>query len=119
MESFRKRHVVHIFRLVRRLLYEHYTKSTPVLQWFVTGRTVLIPKEGCEGTPDQFQLITNLKNAYKLYTEVVYNGKDVNNAYYAILVHGMISEQAKCHKNHFSIAWVDYQKPLTGCHSDG
>ena len=40
-------------------------------QWFVTGRTVLVPKEGCTGQPDQFRPITCLNTSYKLLTGTV------------------------------------------------
>ena len=36
--------------------------------WFVEGRTVLIPKAGCEGKPEQFRPITCLNNGYKAFT---------------------------------------------------
>ena len=37
--------------------------------WFAEGRTVLIPKDSCEGRPDQFQLpITCLNTGYKALT---------------------------------------------------
>ena len=42
-----------------------------ILEWLVKGRTVLIPKEGCEGKPDQYRPITVLNNAYKLFTGVL------------------------------------------------
>ena len=36
--------------------------------WLVRGRTVLIPKEGSTGKPDQYRLITCLNTMYKLLT---------------------------------------------------
>lgn len=36
--------------------------------WMVRGRTVLIPKEGCTGCPEQYRPITCLNTAYKIYT---------------------------------------------------
>ena len=38
--------------------------------WFVKGRTVLIPKEGCKGRPEQYRPITCLNTEYKLFTAV-------------------------------------------------
>ena len=39
-------------------------------EWLVKGRTVLIPKEGCQGRPEQYWPITCLNTAYKLMTAV-------------------------------------------------
>ena len=42
-----------------------------ILAWFVRGETVLIPKEGCQGRPDQYRPITCLNTSYKLLTAVL------------------------------------------------
>lgn len=44
-----------------------------VPEWFVKGRTVLIPKDGCEGRPDQFRPITCLNTGYKALTGALAN----------------------------------------------
>ena len=36
--------------------------------WLIHGRTVMIPKEGCVGEPEQFRPITCLNTTYKLLT---------------------------------------------------
>ncbi len=42
-----------------------------VPRWLISGRTVLIPKEGCIGLPGQYCLIVCLNAAYKLLTSVL------------------------------------------------
>ena len=37
-------------------------------EWLVRGRTVMLPKEGCTGRPDQYRPITCLNTTYKLLT---------------------------------------------------
>ena len=44
---------------------------TQIPAWIVHGRTVLIPKEGCEGRPEQFRPITCLNTQYKLLTAIL------------------------------------------------
>ena len=39
--------------------------------WLVMGRTVLIPKRGCQGLPERYRPITCLNTFYKLLTGVV------------------------------------------------
>ena len=39
--------------------------------WLMKGRTVLIPKEGCQGRTEQYQPITCLNTEYKLFTAVM------------------------------------------------
>lgn len=45
------------------------TKEVP--QWMVRGRTVMVPKENCEGKPDQFRPITCLNTSYKFLTGIL------------------------------------------------
>ena len=49
-------------RAVWDMLEEGDSDNIPT--WFVKGRTVLIPKAGCEGRPEQYQPITCLNTAY-------------------------------------------------------
>lgn len=106
--------------LLRQLLGEHYIKATPVPQWFVTGRTVLVPKDGCEGRPDQYRPITCLNTAYKFYTGVVYGLLLQHVEDNGILPleqnamrrgrRGCLSGRWERRQNLLSVAWVDYQK---------
>ena len=45
--------------------------SESIDAWFMKERTVLIPKAGCQGRPEQYQPITCLNTAYKLLTAVM------------------------------------------------
>ena len=45
--------------------------ETELPDWLVKGRTVLFPKDGCEGKPDQFRPINCLNCTYKLLTGVL------------------------------------------------
>ena len=56
-----------LWELVKNVL--DYRVSIP--DWLVIGRTVLIPKCGCQGLPKQYRPITCLNTAYKLLTGVV------------------------------------------------
>ncbi len=40
---------------LRSLVYQVLDGEAEVPDWLVEGRTVLIPKEGCEGKPEQFR----------------------------------------------------------------
>jgi len=42
-----------------------------IQDWLVRGRTVLIPKEGCKGKPNQYRQLTCLNVMYKLMTPIV------------------------------------------------
>ena len=42
-----------------------------VPSWMVRGRTFLVPKEGCEGKPEQYRPITCLNTSYKLLTRAL------------------------------------------------
>ena len=56
---------------LRGLLLDILNGELALPQWFVTGRTVLVPKEGCTGQLDQFRPITCLNTTYKLLTGTV------------------------------------------------
>ena len=66
--AFRYKAFPRVAAIVRDCLWELTDGAEPFPAWFVEGRTVLIPKAGCEGRPEQFRPITCLNNGYKLYT---------------------------------------------------
>ena len=106
------------------------TKSKEEIpEWLVHGRTVLIPKEGCEGKPEQFRPITCLNTLYKLLTAVLtevllahVNAAGVLPRYQrallrghrgcqdALLVDQMVTEDARVRKQGLSVGWIDYTK---------
>ena len=98
-----------------------YTDNIP--SWLVKGRTVLIPKEGCHGRPEQYRLITCLNTAYKLMTTVmtevpykhVMTYSDLPNKQQAIcrgyrgcldalMIDSMIAKEASVRKRDLSVA---------------
>ena len=54
----------HFWGIIKGLL----NGETEVPAWFVRGRTILFPKEGCLGRPEQYRPITCLNVGYKLVT---------------------------------------------------
>lgn len=49
-------------------MWEMLNGRREIPEWFVRGRKVMLPKEGCTGRPEQFRPITCLNTAYKLLT---------------------------------------------------
>ena len=122
-----------LFRGAAALLsdwWRHVSDGVGVIpQWFVAGRTVFIPKDGCEGRPDQFRPIACLNTAYKLCTaavtvcllrHVLKYGllPDAQKALRpgrrgcldALLVDRMAVEDAKMRRKDLSVLWVDFKK---------
>ncbi len=42
-----------------------------ITDWLVRGRTVMLPKEGCEGKPHRYRPIPCLNTSYKVMTGVL------------------------------------------------
>lgn len=97
--------------------------------WFVEGRTVLIPKEGCVWKLDQYQPITCLNTGYKLFTagittllqqhvdehsillaeqKALHQGRC--GCLNALVVDSMVIEEAHSRKKGLPVAWIDYRK---------
>lgn len=97
--------------------------------WFVRGRTVLIPKKECQGKPDQYRPITCLNTGYKLLTAVItillrqhvvehailpaeqkalHSGR--RGCLEALLIDSTIVHEARTDKRNLSVAWIDYSK---------
>ena len=55
-------------RALHELVLEVLNDDRRVPSWMVRGRTFLVPKEGCEGRPEQYRPITCLNTSYKLLT---------------------------------------------------
>lgn len=104
-------------------------QTAEVPQWLVTGRTVLIPKDGCAGRPDQYRPIACLNTSYKLLTAVM--SRQLTNhvmAYNllpdeqlalrqgrrgctdALLIDAMVGEVARSRNAGLSVAWIDFKK---------
>lgn len=90
---------------------------------------MLIAKEGYDGKPDQFRLITCLNTTYKLLTGVVTQLLMVHmtevdalpreqkamrrgrrGCLDALVVDSMVAQEAKGEKRNLSMGWVDYRK---------
>ncbi len=54
--------------LLRDQIWEMLDDGEEFPQWWVSGRTVMLPKKGCTGEPEQYRPITCLNVAYKLLT---------------------------------------------------
>ena len=100
--------------------------SEDIPTWFVKGRTVLIPKEGCQGKPEQYRPITCLNTAYKLLTAVmtevlykhsvecelipqeqraVHRGR--RGCLDALVIDSMVAQEAVKTNRNLSVAWID------------
>ena len=109
------------------MMLEGDSESIPT--WFVRGRTVLIPKEGCQGRPEQYRPITCLNTGYKLLTavmtEVLYDHaiaysclpleqrairRNRSGCLDALMIDSMVSGEARACSRNISAAWIDYQK---------
>ena len=103
--------------------------SDNVPSWFVKGRTVLIPKEGCQGKPDQYRPITCLNTAYKLLTavmtEVLYKHptewgylppeqrairRGRRGCLDALMIDSMMTREAVVRHHNLPVAWINYRK---------
>ena len=117
--------------LLRRAVWDMLEEgdSDNIPAWFVKGRTVLIPKAGCEGRLNQYRPITCLNTAYELLTavltEVLYDHA-MEHAYLppeqrairrghrgcldALMVDSMVAREAMVCRRSLSVAWIDYEK---------
>lgn len=103
--------------------------NTKAPEWFVMGRTVLIPKEGCQGKTDQYRPITCLNTVCKLLTAVITNLLQAHVKEYtiilaeqralrkgrrgcldALMIDSMVMQEAMLWCHNLSVAWIDYQK---------
>ena len=103
--------------------------SDSIPTWLVKGRTVLIPKEGCQGRPEQYRPITCLNTGYKLLTavlmEVLYEHvihysylppqqrairRGKRGCVVALMIDSMVVREVVVHRRDLSVAWIDYQK---------
>ena len=103
--------------------------SDSIPAWFVKRRTVLIPKEGCQGRPEQYRPITCLNTEYKLLTavmtEVLYDHaiaysllppeqraihRGHRGCLDALMIDSMVAKEVMVRHRDLSVAWIDYQK---------
>lgn len=103
--------------------------ESEVPDWFVRGRTVLIPKEGCQGRPDQYRPITCLNTGYKLFTAVLttllrqhVDEHEIlppeqkalrprrRGCLDALVLDTEVAAEARRSGKDLSVAWVDYSK---------
>ncbi len=115
--------------LLRDMIWELVDGPDGVPSWFVRGRTVMLPKEGCEGRPEQFRPITCLNTGYKLLTgalaamlmkfvndiemlpeEQRAMRKGVRGCLDALAVDEAVAWEAKIWRKNLSVGWIDYQK---------
>ena len=112
-----------------KLLKKVFDGNAEAPSWFVRGRTVLIPKEGCQGKPDQYRPITCLNVGYKLLTAVMTQvlgshveergllpeeqralRKGRRGCLEALMVDSMVISEAKLRSRDLAVAWIDYKK---------
>ena len=98
-------------------------------EWLVHGQTVMIPKEGCEGRPDQFRPITCLNTTYKTLTGAASRvlmhhatrfdlvpeeqkalRKGRRGCLDALAIDHAVSKERKDKGRDMSVAWPDFRK---------
>ncbi len=99
-------------------------KESP--NWLVQGRTVLIPKPGCNGEVSKHRPIACLNSAYKLFTSFIteklyYHLTDngilpleqralIRGCFDALMIDRAITESRKVESRNLSVGWIDFQK---------
>ena len=93
--------------------------------WFVGGRTVFLPKEGCDGSPDKFRPITCLNTLYKLVTGVALMPHAIEceilpeeqkalrkgrGCLEELMIDALVATEARREKRSVSVCWIDFQK---------
>ena len=98
-------------------------------EWFVTGRTTLVPKKAQTETPSNYRPITCLPTTYKILSSIMTKRMNYHLQTYELipeeqkggvsdkqrtidqlLTDNMILDHAKQNKRHLSTAWIDYRK---------
>lgn len=115
--------------LLRDEVWELIESGEGCPAWFVEGRTVLIPKEGCEGKPEQYRPITCLNTSYKLLTgaltvllmahaeamdllpiEQKALRRGARGCMDALAIDNAVTEEARVWARNLSVAWIDFRK---------
>jgi hypothetical protein len=101
----------------------------PIPDWFVEGRTVLIPKKGDLSNPKNYRPITCLNTCYKIFTRILYvrilsvvdpifqkvneqrgAKRGVAGCKENLLIDRCITQDAVQYKRNLCMAWIDYSK---------
>ena len=118
-----------IVTFLKAAMWKVMDGASELPEWVVRGRTVMLPKEGCTGKPDQYRPITCLNTSYKLLTttlaEVLMAHVTAKNllpeeqkalrrgrrgCLDALTVDAAIAREAQVDKRDLSVAWIDYRK---------
>lgn len=110
-------------------LWSMINLETRVPDWLVEGRTVLIPKEGCTGRPEQYRPITCLNVTYKaltgLLSEIIRHHLGDSDVFPeeqkalrrgrrgcldALALDAALSEEARAERRDLSVSWIDFSK---------
>ncbi len=114
---------------LKQSLWDLMDGTVEIPEWLVCGRTVMIPKEGCVGRPDQFKPIACLNTTYKLLTGVAAEmltdhvtrkgmlpweqkalRRKRRGCLDALVVDRAVVREAQNDRRDLSVAWVDYRK---------
>lgn len=118
-----------VHRRLARVFNSWLNDGHPIPQWFVEGKTVLVPKKGDLSNPKNYRPITCLNTCYKLFTRILYNrlllcvGPVFNLLYEQrgakrgvagcrenLLIDRCITQDSRQYKRSLSMAWIDYRK---------
>lgn len=115
--------------LLKEMFWEILDEEREAPEWLIRSRTVLLPKDGCNGEPDKFRPITCLNTSYKLLTGVLAKllmqhvmekgilpeeqkalRKGQRGCLDALLIDAAVTKEVKIYGRDLSMAWIDYRK---------
>lgn len=118
-----------VHRRLARVFNSWLQEERPIPQWFVEGRTVLIPKKGDLSQPKNYRPITCLNTCYKIFTRILYSRllisvgpvfdtiyeqrgakKGVAGCKENLLIDRCVTQDSRQYKRSLSMAWIDYRK---------
>lgn len=118
-----------VHRRLAKVFNSWLSDGRPIPQWFVEGRTVLLPKKGDLSNPKNYRPITCLNTCYKIFTRILYNRlllcvgsvfdqvyeqrgakKGVAGCRENLLIDRCVTQDSRQYKRSLSMAWIDYRK---------
>lgn len=107
-------------------------KHQPIPQWFVEGRTVLIPKRDDLYNPKKYRSITCLNSCYTIFTRILYaripntiqlvlenigehlgGKKESERCKKNLVIDRCITQDSVQHKRNLSMTWINCHKAFS------
>jgi hypothetical protein len=119
-------------------LFNKLIEEDQTPEWLMAGVTLLIPKNNNTEKPKNYRPVTCLPTIYKLITSIISKQtqsyiddqnlmpkeqkgccRGSKGCKDQLLISKSILQECKCRKKNLCMAWIDYQKVLTGYHTVG